>query len=102
MTLIMSGISQKNELFNANQKATEEDSVHIDDLSGPNLDDLVGDKDAAQLREDASLIEGVYGDFDNDAYLKGQTAPVFFGSAINNFGVKELLDTFIRISPELS
>jgi peptide chain release factor 3 len=87
-------------LFNANQKATEEDSVQIENLSDPNLDDLVGDKDAAQLREDASLIEGVYGDFDNDAYLKGQTAPVFFGSAINNFGVKELLDTFIRISPE--
>jgi peptide chain release factor 3 len=87
-------------LFNANQKATEEDSVQIDNLADPNLDDLVGEKDAAQLREDASLIEGVYGDFDNDAYLKGQTAPVFFGSAINNFGVKELLDTFIRISPE--
>ncbi|MFN4807894.1 MAG: peptide chain release factor 3 [Bacteroidota bacterium] len=87
-------------LFNANQKATEEDSVQIDDLSDPNLDDLVGEKDAAQLREDATLIEGVYGDFDNDAYLKGQTAPVFFGSAINNFGVKELLDTFIKISPE--
>ncbi|MFZ9743689.1 MAG: peptide chain release factor 3 [Chitinophagaceae bacterium] len=87
-------------LFNANQKATEEDSVQIDNLSDPNLDDLVGEKDAAQLREDASLIEGVYGDFDNEAYLKGQTAPVFFGSAINNFGVKELLDTFIRISPE--
>ena len=87
-------------LFNANQKATEEDSVQIDNLDDPNLDDLVGEKDAAQLREDASLIEGVYGDFDNNAYLKGQTAPVFFGSAINNFGVKELLDTFIRISPE--
>ena len=87
-------------LFNANQKATEEDSVQIDDLSDPNLDDLIGEKDAAQLREDATLIEGVYGDFDNDAYLKGQTAPVFFGSAINNFGVKELLDTFIKISPE--
>jgi peptide chain release factor 3 len=87
-------------LFNANQKATEEDSVQIDNLADPNLDDLVGEKDAVQLREDASLIEGVYGDFDNDAYLKGQTAPVFFGSAINNFGVKELLDTFIRISPE--
>jgi peptide chain release factor 3 len=87
-------------LFNANQKATEEDSVHIDDLSDPNLDDLVGDKDAVQLREDAALIDGVYGAFDNAAYLKGQTAPVFFGSAINNFGVKELLDTFIRISPE--
>jgi len=60
----------------------------------------VGEKDAAQLREDVELIEGVYGDFDAKPYLAGKTAPVFFGSAINNFGVKELLDTFIRIAPE--
>ncbi len=86
-------------LFNANQKATEEDSVHIDDLADAELDRLVGEKDADQLREDAELIDGVYGHFDNSPYLKGQKAPVFFGSAINNFGVKELLDTFIRISP---
>ncbi|MEY2596547.1 MAG: hypothetical protein RI965_1819 [Bacteroidota bacterium] len=46
-------------LFNANQKATEEDSVQIDNLADPNLDDLVGEKDAVQLRDDASLIEGV-------------------------------------------
>ena len=45
------------------------------------------------------VYNGVYGHFENTAYLKGQKAPVFFGSAINNFGVKELLDTFIRISP---
>jgi peptide chain release factor 3 len=87
-------------LFNANQKVSVEDSVKIDDLSSSKLDELVGDKDAAQLREDAALFEGVYGDFDNGAYLDGKTAPVFFGSAINNFGVRELLDTFIRISPE--
>lgn len=86
-------------LFHANQKATEEDSVKIDDLSDSMLDRLVGDKDALQLREDAELFEGVYGEFDNEAYLKGNTAPVFFGSAINNFGVKELLDTFIKIAP---
>jgi peptide chain release factor 3 len=87
-------------LFQANQKATEEDSIVLNNLDDTELDQYVGDKDAAQLREDAFLIEGVYGDFDNNAYLSGHTAPVFFGSAINNFGVKELLDTFIRISPE--
>ncbi|MFN5422680.1 MAG: peptide chain release factor 3 [bacterium] len=86
-------------LFNANQKATEEDSVKVEDLSDTILDSLIGEKDAAQLRDDAELFEGVYGDFNNEAYLKGETAPVFFGSAINNFGVKELLDTFIKISP---
>ncbi len=87
-------------LFQPNQKVSVEESVQIDDLEDPLLTQLVGDKDAGQLREDAELIDGVYGDFDNDSYLLGKTAPVFFGSAINNFGVRELLDTFIRISPE--
>jgi peptide chain release factor 3 len=87
-------------LFQPNQKVSVEESVKVDDLSSSTLDELVGQKDADQLREDVELFEGVYGDFDNDAYLKGEKAPVFFGSAINNFGVRELLDTFIRISPE--
>jgi len=87
-------------LFQPNQKVSVEESVKVDDLSSSTLDELVGDKDADQLREDVELFEGVYGDFDNEAYLAGQKAPVFFGSAINNFGVRELLDTFIRISPE--
>jgi peptide chain release factor 3 len=45
------------------------------------------------------LIEGVYPAFDVQDYLSGKVAPVFFGSAVNNFGVRELLDTFIRIAP---
>lgn len=87
-------------LFQPNQKVSVEESVKVDDLASVVLDELVGQKDADQLREDVELFEGVYGEFDNDAYLKGEKAPVFFGSAINNFGVRELLDTFIRISPE--
>jgi peptide chain release factor 3 len=87
-------------LFQPNQKVSVEESVKVDNLSSAVLDELVGQKDADQLREDVELFEGVYGDFDNDAYLRGEKAPVFFGSAINNFGVRELLDTFIRISPE--
>lgn len=86
-------------LFTPNQKATEENSVPINDLADKLLDEKVGARDAAQLREDAELIEGVYGDLDVDSYLQGQVAPVFFGSAVNNFGVKEMLDTFIRIAP---
>jgi peptide chain release factor 3 len=87
-------------LFQPNQKVSVEESVKVDDLSVALLDELIGEKDAKQLREDAELFEGVYGDFDQNAYLEGKTAPVFFGSAINNFGVREMLDTFIRISPE--
>ncbi len=87
-------------MFNPNQKATEDDILPLKDLNDPMLEKKVGEKDAAQLSEDAELIEGVYGDFDAKPYLEGKTAPVFFGSAINNFGVKELLDTFIRIAPQ--
>jgi len=87
-------------LFSANQKASEEDILPISNLADSKLDEQLGEKDAAQLREDAELIEGVYGELNVQDYLAGRVAPVFFGSAINNFGVKELLDTFIRISPE--
>jgi len=56
-------------------------------------------KDAATLREDVDLVDGVHGVLNVEDYLAAKVAPVFFGSAINNFGVKELLDTFIRIAP---
>jgi peptide chain release factor 3 len=87
-------------LFNPNQKATEEDIIPMKNMSDTILDTSVGEKDAKHLREEVELIEGVYGEFNPAPYLQGKAAPVFFGSAINNFGVKELLDTFIRIAPE--
>lgn len=88
------------QLFTANTKASDdEDSVKIEDLTDKVLDEKVGDKDADQLREDVELIDGVYGELNTDDYLAGKVAPVFFGSAINNFGVKEMLDTFIGIAP---
>lgn len=86
-------------LFSANTKADEEDSIRITDLSDKVLDEKVGERDAQILREDVELFDGVYGDLEVEDYLSGKTAPVFFGSAINNFGVKELLDTFIKIGP---
>ncbi len=79
------------------QKVTER--VEIDSLSDPRIDQAVGETDAAKLREDLELIEGVYPEFDVDDYLSGSVAPVFFGSALNTFGVKELLDCFVKIAP---
>lgn len=79
------------------QKATER--VEIDDVNDPRIDEAVGEKDAERLREDLELIEGVYPDFDVEQYLAGKVAPVFFGSALNTFGVKELLDCFVKIAP---
>src|SRR6476620_7310988 len=87
-------------LFAASTKGGEEDTVSLSNLSSPLLEEKVGERDAHTLREDVELIEGVYGTLDADSYLSGDVAPVFFGSAINNFGVKEMLDTFIRIAPE--
>jgi peptide chain release factor 3 len=86
-------------LFSANKTKISDDVVSIQDLNDPSLDELVGEKDAKQLREDVELIEGVYDEFDVKSYLEGEIAPVFFGSAVNNFGVKELLETFVRIAP---
>ena len=87
-------------LFTASQKVTDDNSIPIDDLQSSVLDERVGERDANQLREDAELLEGVYGELNKEAYLEGKVAPVFFGSAVNNFGVKELLDTFINVAPE--
>jgi peptide chain release factor 3 len=87
-------------LFKPNQTANEdEDVVAIEDINSPLLDDRVGREYALPLRDDVKLLEGVFDPFDRQRYLAGELAPVFFGSAINNFGVKELLDTFVEISP---
>ncbi|MCM1368820.1 MAG: peptide chain release factor 3 [Candidatus Amulumruptor caecigallinarius] len=80
-------------------KQTVSERVEISDVNSPEVDRLVGEENAAKLREDLELIEGVYPDFNPAEYLKGELAPVFFGSALNTFGVKELLDTFVKIAP---
>jgi peptide chain release factor 3 len=86
-------------LFTANTKATDEDSIFVSDLHNEIVNQKLGEKDANQLREDVELVDGVHGELNVNDYLAGKVAPVFFGSAINNFGVKEMLDTFIRIAP---
>ncbi len=78
------------------QKVTERVEI---DIRGDELDRQVGNEDAGKLREDLELIDGVYPDFDVETYLDAKVAPVFFGSALNNFGVQELLDCFVRIAP---
>lgn len=85
-------------LFEANKTKMATEVVSFDDLNDSKLDELIGE-DAEQLREDVELIEGVYEPFDKEKYLNGQLAPVFFGSAVNNFGIKEMLDTFTEIAP---
>lgn len=79
------------------QKVSER--VEISDVNDSRIDEAVGDVDATKLREDLELIEGVYPEFNVQDYLDAKVAPVFFGSALNTFGVKELLDCFVEIAP---
>ncbi len=81
-------------------KRTLEEGVSIEDLSDPILDERIGETDAELIREEVELVDGVYPEFINKDYLDGKIAPVFFGSAVNNFGVRELLDCFIDIAPD--
>ena len=84
-------------LFTPNkQRVTEK--VEVDILS-KELDERVGEREANQLREELELVDGVYPEFDVETYRSAEVAPVFFGSALNNFGVQELLDCFVQIAP---
>ena len=84
-------------LFKAGSQVVEE-AIAFDDLNNPELENYLGEQ-AGALREDQELIEGVYPEFEAADYLNSKISPVFFGSALNNFGVKELLDNFIQIAP---
>ncbi len=85
-------------LFRPGGASIAGDVLAVDTISDSLLDERIGEY-AFQLREDIALIEGVYEPFDRQRYLDADLAPVFFGSAVNNFGVKELLTTFTTIAP---
>ena len=88
---------QQLNLFTPNkQRVTQKVAV---DIHSADLDEHVGEREAKQLRDDLELVEGVYSDFKVDDYRAATVAPVFFGSALNNFGVQELLDCFVEIAP---
>ncbi len=80
-------------------KQTVTENIEFRDVNSPELENYIEPRQAAKLREDIELIEGVYPELNIQDYLDGQVAPVFFGSALNNFGVKELLDCFCQIAP---
>ncbi len=90
----------KNELnlFSPNKTGLADDVQSVE-LNDSLLNEKIGDESAEELREDLEMIEGVYDEFDREKYLSGEVAPVFFGSAVNNFGVQELLNAFCEISP---
>ena len=88
------------QLFDGEQKQTIGEKAHFESLEDPQLEDEIGAQALETLKEELELIDGVYPKFDRGAYLKGALQPVLFGSALNNFGVQELLNCFIEIAPE--
>lgn len=85
-------------LFTPGSETRNMDAILIQDLTDPIVDKLLGAQ-AGELREDIALLDGAANPFDADHFLKGNQTPVFFGSAINNFGVQELLDAFVEMAP---
>lgn len=86
-------------LFEGNKTTISKDKTTIVDLADESMNKLIGERNTEKLREDVHLIEGVFEPFNQELYRDGLLAPVFFGSAINNFGVQELLETFLQIAP---
>ncbi|MDR1455669.1 MAG: peptide chain release factor 3 [Tannerella sp.] len=80
-------------------KQTVTESIEFTDIHSPELEKHLGPELAGKLRGNIELIDGVYPAFETESYLRGALAPVFFGSALNNFGVRELLDCFVQIAP---
>lgn len=85
-------------LFSAQHGGKIAEAEVIKGLDNPKLDELLEDQ-AQELRDEIELVQGASHEFDLQAYLSGQLTPVFFGSAINNFGIKELLDAFAEYAP---
>ena len=85
-------------LFSAGHGERIEQGEIIQGLDNPRLDELLGSQ-AGEFREELELVRGASNEFDLEAYRRGELSPVFFGSAINNFGIKELLDYFAAHAP---
>ncbi len=85
-------------LYDPNHGGKIQQGEVIEGLDNPRLTEVLGDQ-AHELREEIELVQGASHEFDLDAYLNGELTPVYFGSAINNFGVSELLDDFVKYAP---
>ncbi len=85
-------------LYEPGKNAQTQEGVAIQGLNHPDLDQHLGDM-AKELREEIELVKGASHTFDHAAYLAGELTPVYFGSAINNFGIRALLDDFVQYAP---
>ncbi|MCP3869308.1 MAG: peptide chain release factor 3 [Gammaproteobacteria bacterium] len=88
----------KTHLFSATHAGKIKAGEVIEGLDNPRMNELIGDQ-ADELREEIELVQGASYPLDLESYARGEQTPVFFGSAINNFGVRELLDAFVEYAP---
>ncbi|QYR53446.1 peptide chain release factor 3 [Lysobacter soyae] len=86
-------------LYEAGKNFTRQDSTIFPSIDDPGVEAAIGAPMLAELREELELVEGASHSFDLDAYLRGVQTPVFFGSAVNNFGLQPLLDFFVEHAP---
>jgi peptide chain release factor 3 len=86
-------------IYEPGRNFTRQDSTIFKGLDDPALAERIGDAALAELREELELVQGASHPFDLDAYLEARQTPVFFGSAVNNFGVQPLLDFFVAHAP---
>ena len=91
-------VNQQVVFYQPSERGRRNDRVVLEDIQSTELDDYLGRELADKLREDVELLEAL-DTFDLEAYSAGLQTPIFFGSAINNFGVKELLDQFVDHAP---
>jgi peptide chain release factor 3 len=85
-------------LYEPGKNSVQQAGEKILGLNNPKLDEMLGDQ-AHELRNAVELVQGASHKFDRQQFLNGTLTPVFFGSAINNFGVRELLDAFAEYAP---
>ncbi len=86
-------------LYESGKNYVTQQAEIVQGINNPLLDEHLGEYDARELRDEIELVRGASHTFDHDAYLAGDQSPVFFGSAINNFGVTPLLESFVRHAP---
>ena len=92
-------ISGEVHLYEQGRNFTRQDSTIFPSIDAPGLAERIGEKMLAELRDELELVQGASHSFDKQAYLAGKQTPVFFGSAVNNFGVQPLLDFFVEHAP---
>ena len=86
-------------LYESGKNYVTQQAEVIQGIDNPLLEERLGEYDSQELRDEIELVKGASHEFDSQAYLEGVQTPVFFGSAINNFGVTPLLDAFVEHAP---